>query len=223
MMVKKGLISIIIVVLILAFSIPTFAQDNDTISQNMLKEISNILISEGVPKAQQKVLINKLIAGELWDCVNPDKQNLIPEDYFTFSVYETGEKKFVFPDGSFKKVAVEVNSNGQYTPRIISNVTRTFTGTNIFSTIRVTADLTLTDFNESRFVNIHKPLDISGIGGSISDVDDQYVRQIQEGSLPAHYQVFYRFSGAIPPFISTMMRFDCFVNNFSLTCDLVDL
>lgn len=60
--------------------------------------------SENVPQEQQVQLLQKIQNGELIDAANPEKQSLIPKDYFKFTNGET-QKKFVFPDGSFTKVS----------------------------------------------------------------------------------------------------------------------
>lgn len=62
------------------------------------------LTKEGVPEATQKGLLEKLDRGELWDSLNPDKQDQASK----LNKFD-GTVKYTYPDGSYKIVIEEVH------------------------------------------------------------------------------------------------------------------
>lgn len=70
-------------------------------------ELMEYFTDNSVPTSKQEILINKLQNRIAWDCYNPEKVKLVPEDFSWFEAPDkVQEKYFRFEDGSFIKVSI---------------------------------------------------------------------------------------------------------------------
>lgn len=122
---RKNLFSIILTFCVLAMLLPANVLANTdlpAIDESAISKLREKMIFEELSQDKQDLIIKKIKTGEMLDCNNPKKVNLIPEHFFTFKNGET-EKKYTFPDGTYIKMSAirVVEENRQQLLDVIGN------------------------------------------------------------------------------------------------------
>lgn len=77
-------------------------------SRVITEDLTTFFKQNNIPISKQKILTEKKKKGIPWDCENPEKIKLMPEDFNKFTIDDkVKERVYTFEDGSFIEIAIE--------------------------------------------------------------------------------------------------------------------